>query len=116
MPLSMYELTLIASGLSLFAGLIVYLVFYVMFKRLYGDKVKCTSSLKEDVVMCGMEYYEEELTIPVSRVFTDIMKRALPWLHKRVIETGGSRVLNDWFFWMIVLLTILLTITLVWGW
>ncbi len=111
-----YILALIATGLFVLAGTSVYLVFYLLFKKLYGDKVRSPGKFKEELVMCGLEYTEEELTAPISRVFTDIMKRALPLVHRKIWETGGTRILNDWFTWMLIFLVIILVIVSIIGW
>ncbi len=105
-----YMLTLVYSATMLVAGLTVYLMLYKVFHSLYGGRVRSPSRLKEELVMCGLEYTDEELTAPISRVFTDVMRRALPRLHKSLYEKGGTGVLNDWFAWMLVVLFILVLV------
>ncbi len=102
-----YILALIYSAGMFVSGLVVYLVFYKLFHKLYGSKVRSPSRLKDEIVMCGMEYEGEELTAPISKVFTDIMRKALPRLHKGLYEKTGTGVLNDWFAWMLIILFIL---------
>ncbi len=110
-----YTLTLYASGAMALIGAVVYLAFYLMFRRMYGDKVRSPSRLKMEPVMCGLEYREEELTVPISRVFTDIMERSLPRLHRSLRERGGTGVLNDWFAWMLIVLSILVILFSIMG-
>ena len=105
--LNTYTLTLTLSLAMVFLGGLIYLMFYVMLQKIFVSGLRSPSRLKEEPVMCGLEYREEELSIPVSKVFTDIMKRALPRLHRSVEQGFGSRVLNDWFTWMLILLGIM---------
>ncbi len=110
-------LVLVATGLMIFLGFVVYMAFYEFLNKFYTRKLRSTSRLKEEVVMCGLEYDEDEISIPVSRVFTDIMRRSLPRIHYGVEKGGGTRILNDWFTWMLVFLTIMVILALVYsGW
>jgi hypothetical protein len=111
----LYDLVIIITGLAVLNGFIVYVFLYKLFTRLYGNKVRSPSRLKEDVVMCGMEYDEEELSAPVSRVFVDIIKRSLPRFTRIIEEGGGTRILNNWFTWMLILLFIVVVLAIIYG-
>ena len=105
-----YTATLVLTGAMFLAGIMVYLMLYVMLQKIFASRLQSPSRLKEEVVMCGLEYSEDDVSIPVSRVFADIMKRSLPGIHKGVEEGLGSRILNDWFSWMLILLVVIITI------
>lgn len=108
------SIVLVATGIMAFIGLIIYFAFYELLnKRLFAGNLRSPSRLKEEIVMCGLEYEEEELSIPVSRVFTDIIRRALPRLHYSVEKGVGTRILNDWFTWMLVFLTIIVVLAII---
>jgi hypothetical protein len=109
-------LVLWTTGLTLFGGLVVYLVLYEMLQHLYVRKLASPSKLKEEVVMCGMEYERDELTAPVSRVFSMIMSKAFPRGHRGTIQLAGSIILNDWFSWMLITLAVILLIAVFAGW
>jgi hypothetical protein len=113
--LSLYDLVIIITGLAVLNGFIVYLLLYVFLNRRYSRGLKSPSRLKEDVVMCGMEYDEEELSAPVSRVFVDIIKRSLPRFTRIIEEGGGTRILNNWFTWMLILLFIVVVLAIIYG-
>lgn len=93
-------------------GLAVYAIFYYLFHRLYGSRVRSVSKFKEEIVMCGLEYTEEDLSAPVSKVFSDIMKRSLHGFHELVSRRLGTKVLNDWFAWMLIMLTIIIILAM----
>ncbi len=103
-----YTLTLVITGAMFLAGLTVYGVFYHLLQRIFASGLKSKSRLKEEIVMCGHEYEYDEISAPISRIFIDIMKRSLPKLHYEVEERIGTRILNDWFTWMLVLLVIII--------
>ena len=115
----MYDLYIVImwlTGLMVVNGIVIYLMFYELLKRIYWKKIVSPSPIKEDIVMCGLEYEEENLSVPVSRVFMDIIRRSFPRISQIIEEGGGSSLLNNWFAWMLVLLSILLIILVVMGW
>ncbi|ADI31278.1 hypothetical protein [Staphylothermus hellenicus] len=113
--LDIYIATLLVTGLAVLNGIIIYLILYKLLGKIYGEKLKSPSRLKEEVVMCGQEYTEETLSAPVSHVFTDIIKRSLPKLSKIIEEGGGTSILNNWFAWMLVLLLTIIVLAYVYG-
>ncbi len=110
------SIVLVSTGLMLLVGLLSYWAFYMFLNKRYAGNLRSPSRLKGEVVMCGLEYSEDELSIPVSRVFTDIMRRALPRISSSIEKGAGSRILNDWFTWMLILLTIMVLLALIYGW
>ncbi|ABN69762.1 hypothetical protein Smar_0656 [Staphylothermus marinus F1] len=113
--LDIYMATLLVTGLAVLNGTVVYLIFYRLLGKIFWEKLRSPSRLKEEVVMCGQEYLEETLSAPVSRVFTDIVKRSLPKLSRIIEEGGGTSILNNWFAWMLVLLLIIIVLAYVYG-
>ncbi|MCD6196854.1 MAG: hypothetical protein J7J82_08725 [Staphylothermus sp.] len=112
----LYTIILWLTGLMVVNGVVIYIVFYELLGRMYWKKLVSPSRIKEDVVMCGLEYSEETLSVPVSRVFMDIIKRSFPRASRIIEEGGGTSLLNNWFAWMLILLAVLLVILVVAGW
>ncbi len=113
--LNTYALILYLSLVMVFLGGIIYLMFYVVLQKIFASNIRSPSRLKQEPVMCGLEYREEELSIPVSKIFADIMKRALPSLHRGIKEGFGTGILNDWFTWMLILLGVVVLLIVLFG-
>lgn len=113
--LDIYVATMLITGLAVLNGILVYLVFYKLLGEMYWKKLRSPSRLKEELVMCGLEYEDEALSAPVSRVFTDIVKKSLPKLSKIIEEGGGTSILNNWFAWMLVLLLVMIILAYIYG-
>ncbi len=109
---NVFILVSIYTGLMALAGLGVYLMFYVMFKKLYGDKVRFSDPVKEDIVMCGEEPLGEDYVVPVSRVFIDIMSRSFKKAFQTLTSTMGTQLLRDWFFYMFIVLLVIVIISI----
>ncbi len=107
-----YMLVLIVSLATFMVGFVVYIIFYYMFHKLYGSKVRSISRLKEEIVMCGLEYSEEVLSAPATKIFSDVMKRSLRGVHNILTKELGTRVLNDWFAWMLIMLTLIIVLAM----
>jgi len=107
-----YMLVLIISLASFMVGFVVYIIFYYMFHKLYGSKVRSDSRLKEEIVIHGLEYSEEVPSVPVTKIFLDVMKRSLHSLHDIMTKELGTRVLNDWFAWMLIMLTLIIVLAM----
>ena len=109
------SVTLIATGLAGLGGAIVYIVLYWLFQKLYGSKLKVSEPGRDDLVMCGMGYPStRNFVVPVSRVFIDVMTRALRGV-RRVVESFGSALLEDWFFYAIIALSLIIALGLAVG-
>ncbi len=108
---NVFILVSIYTGLMTLAGLGVYLMFYVMFKKLYGDKIKLSDPVKEDIVMCGEEPLSEDFVVPVSRVFVDIMSRSFRRAFKTLTSAMGTQLVRDWFFYMFIVLLLIIIVS-----
>lgn len=110
-----FVLVMIYTGLMVLTGMGVYFMFYVMFKKLYGDRMKYNDPVKEDIVMCGEEPPSEDFIVPVSRVFIDILSRSFKRAIKALSTTMGSPIIHDWFFYMLIVLIIVIIASLILG-
>ncbi len=110
-----FSLIIIVSGLMALAGLFVYFGFFVFFKKMFGDKVAYRDPVKEDIVMCGEEPPSEEFIVPITRVFVDVITRSFRKAIKAVVETAGSNIVQDWFFYMLLVLIALIIISIIVG-
>ncbi len=115
MGISVFELVVVYTALMGLAGLAVYLMFYKMFYTLYGRKVATKEPEKGEVTMCGELLPSKEFVIPVGKVFTDIMSRSFRKWFKALGETAGTVVLQDWFFYMLVVLIAIVVIAIIVG-
>ncbi len=111
-----YIMTLVLSGAMFLAGLTVYGLFYHLLQKIFASGLGAKSAYKEEIVMCGLDYEYDEISAPISRVFVDIMKRSLPKLHYEVEEKIGTKILNDWFTWMLILLVTVVILIAMFGW
>ena len=103
-------LTLVATGLAGLGGAAVYVMFYGLFQRLYGSKLRVSEPGRDDVVMCGMDYPSaRNFIVPISRVFVDVMTRAFKGVRK-IVESFGSALLEDWFFYAVLILSMIIGI------
>ncbi len=110
-----FSLIVIVSGLMALAGLFVYFGFFVFFKKMFGDKVAYRDPVKEDIVMCGEEPPSEEFIVPITRVFVDVITRSFRRAVKTITETAGSNIVQDWFFYMLLVLIALIIISIIVG-
>ena len=110
-----FSLIVIVSGLMALAGLLVYFGFFVFFKKMFGDKIAYRDPVKEDIVMCGEEPPSEEFIVPITRVFVDVIMRSFRRAFKAVAETAGSSIVQDWFFYMLLVLIALIIISIIVG-
>jgi hypothetical protein len=111
-----YLFTLLMTGIMSLVALTAYLLFYKLLQGLFAKGLKSPSKYREEIVMCGRDYEEDSISIPLSKVFTDIMKRALPKMHYEIEEHIGTRILSDWFTWMLILLVTVVILIAVFGW
>jgi len=107
-----YMLVLIISLASFMVGFVVYIIFYYIFHKLYGSKVRSDSKLKDEIVIHGLKYSEEVLSVPATRIFIDVMKHSLHSLHDIMTKELGTRVLNDWFAWILIMLTLIIVLAM----
>ncbi len=110
-----FSLIVILSGLMALGGLIVYFGLFVLFKKIYGEKIAYRDPVKEDIVMCGEEPPSEEFIVPITRVFIDVMTRAFRRALKVIMETAGSNIVQDWFFYMLLVLIALIVVSILVG-
>jgi len=103
------------TGLMAFVGVLIYLMFYLMFKKLYSAKLEHSEPEKDEIVMCGEKPIGNELVIPVSRIFVDIITRSFRRGISMLRNTLGSPILHDWFFYMLIILITLIILSIAMG-
>ncbi len=110
-----FSLIVIVSGLMALGGFVVYFGLFMLFKKRFGEKITYHDPVKEDIVMCGEEPPSEEFIVPITRVFVDVMTRAFRRAFKTIMETAGSNIVQDWFFYMLLVLIALIIISILVG-
>jgi len=96
-------------------GLVVYLVFYVLFQKLFASRIPSQrDEVSELPVMSG--FIVEKPDIPsLTKMVVDILRRA--WRSgERAVERGIVSYLSDWYVVALLVLVILVALVLLLGW
>ncbi len=109
-------LVLVSFGFVFLVAGVVWFMMYHLFQKVYGRKLKYETPVKRDLVFCGMEPPEEDVMIPVTEVMTSVLSRAVRRWYKAIKEGAAVEFVQDWYFYLIVMLVILLSIGVALGW
>lgn len=109
-------LVLVSFGIVFLVAGAVWFIMYWLFQRIYGKRLKYVTPVKEDLVLCGMEPPEEDVMIPVTEVMTSVLSRAVRRWYRAVKEGAAVVFVQDWYFYLIVMLVILLSVGVALGW
>ncbi len=109
-------LVLVAFGFVFLVAGATWFILYWLFQRVYGRKLKYETHVKKDLVLCGMEPPEEDVMIPVTEVMTSVLSRAVSRWYRAIKEGAAVRFVQDWYFYLMVMLVILLSVGVALGW
>lgn len=108
---------LVITTLTLVNAGAVYMIFYEMFKRFYGAKLKFETPVKNMMTLCGMEVTDEvKHLVPVSEIMVFTFRKAFKHITESLTSEFESKVLRDWFFYALIILTALIVLSLIMGW
>jgi len=117
LQLSVDIYALVITTLTLVNAGAVYMIFYEMFKRFYGAKLKFETPVKNMMTLCGMEVTDEvKHLVPVSEIMVFTFRKAFKHITESLTSEFESKVLRDWFFYALIILTALIVLSLIMGW
>lgn len=109
-------LVLVSFGFIFLVAGAAWFMLYWLFQRVYGRKLRYETPVKRDLVFCGMEAPEEDVMIPVTEVMTSVLSRAVRRWYRVIKEGAAVEFVQDWYFFLIVMLVVILSVGVALGW
>lgn len=115
MQVDTYIFLLLLLSEAALIGLAVYLVFYVLFQKLFASRIPSQrDEVSELPVMSGF-IVEKPDTPSLTEMVVDILRRA--WRSgERAVERSIISYLSDWYVVALLVLVILVALVLLLGW